>query len=83
MPTILLILGWRLFFYANENKEPVHVHCQKGDKECKFWLCTETYDLEEAFSYNMSPRDKREIKKIVFEHFEYIAQQWKIFKKRK
>jgi len=45
----------------------IHVHCRNGDKECKFWLCTETYDLEEAFSFNMSPRDKREIKKILFD----------------
>ncbi|MEN6433661.1 MAG: DUF4160 domain-containing protein [Smithella sp.] len=38
MPTILLIMGWRLFFYANEGNEPIHVHCQKGDTECKYWL---------------------------------------------
>ncbi|MCG6536745.1 MAG: DUF4160 domain-containing protein, partial [Syntrophales bacterium LBB04] len=30
MPTILLIMGWRLFFYANERNEPIHVHCRKG-----------------------------------------------------
>ena len=83
MPTILLILGWRLFFYANENNEPIHIHCQKGDMDCKFWLNAESFDLEEAFSYNMSPRDKRGIKKIIFEHFEYVEQQWKIFNKRK
>ena len=64
MPTILLILGWRLFFYANEGSEPIHVHCQKGDKECKYWLDQGTFDLEEAYAYNMSPRDKREIKNI-------------------
>ncbi len=33
MPTILLIMGWRLFFYANEGNEPIHVHCRKGDTE--------------------------------------------------
>ena len=38
MPTILLIFGWRLFFYANEGNEPIHVHCRKGEKECKYWL---------------------------------------------
>jgi len=29
MPTILVIFGWRLFFYANEGKEPIHVHCRE------------------------------------------------------
>jgi Domain of unknown function (DUF4160) len=38
MPTILLLLGWRIFFYANEGNEPAHVHCRKGEKECKYWL---------------------------------------------
>jgi hypothetical protein len=48
MPTILLLLGWRIFFYANEGNEPVHVHCRKGEKECKYWLDRENFDLEEA-----------------------------------
>ena len=83
MPTILLILGWRLFFYSNESNEPIHVHCKKGDCECKFWLNVETFDLEEAFSCNLSVRDKRDIKKIIFEHFDYIVDQWSEFQKRR
>ncbi len=38
MLTILVILGWRLFFYANEGNELIHVHCRKGDMECKYWI---------------------------------------------
>ncbi|MEW6088110.1 MAG: DUF4160 domain-containing protein [bacterium] len=83
MPTILQILGWRLFFYANEGNEPIHIHCRKSEKECKYWLLVSEFDLEEVFAYNMSRKDKREIKKIIFEHFEYIEQQWKDFQKRK
>jgi hypothetical protein len=83
MPTILLILGWRLFFYSNEGNEPIHVHCKKGDIECKYWLDRENYSLMEAFSFNMTPRDRREIRKIIFEHFEYIEQQWDDFQRGK
>ncbi len=83
MPTILMIMGWRLFFYSNEGNETVHVHCRKGDKECKYWLDTEMFDLEEAYSYNMTSSNKREIKKIIFEHFEYIDEQWREFQRRK
>jgi hypothetical protein len=54
MPTILLLLGWRIFFYANEGNEPAHVHCRKGEKECKYWLDRENFDLEEAYAYNLS-----------------------------
>lgn len=30
MSTILLILGWRFFFDANEVNEPIHVHLPEG-----------------------------------------------------
>ncbi|MCI5158037.1 MAG: DUF4160 domain-containing protein [Candidatus Electrothrix sp. AUS1_2] len=47
MPTVLMLSGWRLFFYANEGNEPVHIHCRKGDMECKYWLHRE--ELERAW----------------------------------
>ena len=83
MPTILFINGWRVFFYANENNEPLHVHCQKGDMDCKYWLFSERFAVEEAYSYNMNSKNKREIKKIIFEHFELIEQAWYEFQQRK
>ena len=36
MPTILVIAGWRLFFYSNERNEPIHIHAVKADMECKY-----------------------------------------------
>ena len=83
MPTILLLFGWRLFFYANEGNEPIHVHCRKGEMECKFWLNRDEFDVEEAFSYNMSSKDKRQVRQIIFNHFEYIEHQWDAFQERK
>ena len=83
MPTILVILGWRLFFYANEGNEPIHVHCRNGDKECKYWLKKEIFDIEEAFSYNMTEGDNRQVRKIIYDHFEYIETQWDDFQRRR
>ena len=79
MPTILLILGWRLFFYSNEGNEPIHIHCQKAEIECKFWLDRENFDIKEAYSYKMNSKDKRDIRKIIFDHFEQIEQEWDKF----
>jgi len=55
MPTILFIRGWRFFFYANEADEPIHIHCRKAEKECKYWLDRKNFDVEEAlvFSFRM------------------------------
>ena len=76
MPTILEIAGWRLFFYSNESNEPMHIHARKGGAECKFWIDTGNYNISEAHAYGLKARDKREIRKIIFDHFEYIAQRW-------
>ncbi len=81
MPTILLVMGWRFFFYANEGNEPIHVHCQKGEKDCKYWFDIYNFDIEEAYSYNMNSKDKREVKKIIFEYFEFIEGEWDRFQR--
>jgi len=79
MPTILMILGWRIYFYANERNEPMHVHCRKGDSEAKYWLDVDTFEVIEVHAYNMSAADKRTIRRIIFQHFDYIASQWHAF----
>jgi fructose-1,6-bisphosphatase len=76
MPTILLVAGWRFFFYSNERNEPVHIHAEKADKECKYWLKIADFEVVEVISYNLSPSDKREVKKIIYEHFDYIVTEW-------
>ena len=76
MPTILFILGWRFFFYTNEGDEPIHVHFQKGEREGKLWLDIDNFDLKEAHAFNLSPSDRRAVRKIVFDNFEYIVTQW-------
>lgn len=76
MPTILLVTGWKFFFYSNERNEPIHVYCQKAEMECKYWLDTENFALDEAYSYNMNNKDKREVKKIIFEYFDFIESKW-------
>ncbi len=82
MPTILFVMGWRFFFYSNEKNEPIHIHCQKAEKECKYWLDIDKFALEEAYSYNMNNKDKREVKKIIFEYFEFIENEWNKFQRR-
>ena len=83
MPTILYIDGWRFFFYSNERNEPIHIHVQKGDKECKYWLDSNNFEVEEAYTYQMNNKDKRVVKKYIFEYFELIEKEWKDYQKRR
>jgi len=83
MPTILMIRGWRFFFYANERDEPIHIHCRKAEVEAKYWLDVEGFQAIEAHSYNMSQADKRIVRRIIFEHFDYIVDEWEKFQEMK
>jgi len=83
MPTILLISGWRLYFWANEGTEPIHIHAEKGDMECKFWLEVESFEIKTALEYNLTPQAKREIKKIIYGHFDYIVDEWNSYFKNR
>ena len=65
-----------MFFYSNEGDEPIHVQARKAEAECKFWLRPETFEIEEGWSYNLSPPLRREIRKIIFDHFDIIVAEW-------
>ncbi len=79
MPTVLLMAGWRLYFWSNENNEPIHIHAEKGEKECKFWLDVDSFEIKIAYEYGLTPQARREIKKIIYLHFDYIVSEWNKF----
>ncbi|MEZ4804393.1 MAG: DUF4160 domain-containing protein [Bacteroidia bacterium] len=66
---MLYIYGWRFFFYSNEGNEPIHIHAQKGDIECKFWILEDEVDIKEAFAYNLTHAAQKEVRKIIFQDF--------------
>lgn len=76
MPTILFIYGWRLFFYSNEGNEPIHVHAEKAEMECKYWIVVDEVEIREEFAYNLTPPARREIRKIIYQHFDLIVEAW-------
>ncbi len=72
-----MVRGWRLFFYSDEGNEPIHVHAEKGDAEAKIWLGAEAFSIEFALEFGLSPPMRRELRKIVFEHFDEIVEAWR------
>jgi len=83
MPTVLMILGWRFFFYANERNEPPHIHCKKGDAEGKYWLDADSFEAVEAHAYRMTPADRRTVRRVILQHFDYLLGQWDEFQEKK
>ncbi len=83
MPTILFKNGWRFFFFANEGDEPMHIHVLKGEKSCKFFIDEESVGIMLSKQKRMRNKDLKEVKEIIFENFNYIAESWKKFHKEK
>jgi hypothetical protein len=70
VPTILVVEGFRFYFFSREGSEPPHVHVQKGDAEAKFWLQPVRLDFSDGFN----PAELRRLRELTFEHqIEFIG----------
>lgn len=71
-PTVHLEDGFRFSFWANENREPPHVHVRKGDAIAKWWLDP----IAEDYSVGFNPSQRSRILHIVQQnHFEML-ERW-------
>ena len=83
MPTVIFLFGWRYFFYSDEGSEPLHIHCEKGEKEAKFWLDVKTRAITLAFAHNMSAKDMRDVKRVIGQYFDELLKAWKNHQKKR
>ena len=72
MPTVLVINGYRFFFFSNERDEPVHIHIEKAEKYAKFWI----EPLFVAVNYGFSGRELRVIGDIIEKNELLIKEKW-------
>lgn len=72
MPTVLLIDGFRFFFYMNEHL-PVHIHVSKGGSSAKINLVPEV-DL--VYSDGFKAKEVKQIVNIVIEHRTLLIEKW-------
>lgn len=70
MPPLLLINGFKFFFYANEH-EPKHIHVSKGDEFAKIELLQ-----IHVIKSHMKPKDLKMALKIVELHKDEFERQW-------
>jgi len=72
MPTLLLVEGFRFYFFSSERQEPPHVHVQKGDSVAKLWL--QPVDLAFARGFNRSEIGR--IREITLEYQAFFVERW-------
>jgi hypothetical protein len=73
MPTLLLISGFRFFFYSNENNEPAHVHVTKGSANAKIWLLPNT---EIAYMHEFTHSEIIVIMEMIDTYSETFKAKW-------
>ena len=78
-PEVLRFRGWVFFFYANERNEPPHIHVRRGDASLKFALVEDAFDVEELESYNVSPADRRAVRRILFANLDDLIDEYRKF----
>ena len=73
MPTIKNISGpYRFFFYSFDCNEPKHVHVQRDNLLCKFWI----EPLILCKNYGYPPKELNAIRKIIDKNKEIILEAW-------
>ena len=73
MPTVLLVNGFRFFFFSNEGFEPPHVHVEHGDGVAKFWL----EPVELAESYRIKHQELRQARLLAEQHQALFRDKWR------
>ena len=72
MPTVLQTGPYRLFFYAGDRKEPMHVHVERDDRVAKFWLDP----VRLASSGGFSRIELGRIHALVMEQRDALMEKW-------
>jgi hypothetical protein len=49
----------------------------RGGAECKYLVLADRFDIMEECEYNCTPRLRREVRQIIFEHFDQIVSAWR------
>jgi hypothetical protein len=73
VPTVLLVEGFRFFFFSNEGTETPHIHVERGDGYAKFWL--DPVDLVEA--HGLKTAELRRARMLVIQYRLEFRERWR------
>ena len=82
MPSLFLVGGYRVFFWSNEQGEPIHVHVCKGSpvaNATKLWLTRKGGCIVAHNDGKIPQHDLNELMEIVSAQFSLICAKWKEF----
>jgi hypothetical protein len=72
MPVVLRVGPYRFYFYSHEPNEAPHVHIDRDDQSCKFWL--RPVSLSRNLGY--SAKELRELEKLTIDNQQRLLEAW-------
>lgn len=82
MPNLLTFSGYKLYFWANENNEPIHVHVSVGKptpNSTKFWLTQDGGCFVASNESRIPKKVLNELGDLISANYDYICQKWTTF----
>ena len=73
MPTLLIVNGFRFFFYSGDRNEPMHIHVTKGKASGKIWL-EPTSSI--AYMVGFNKKELKDITTLVTNNIETFKLKW-------
>ncbi|MBS1491835.1 MAG: DUF4160 domain-containing protein [Bacteroidetes bacterium] len=73
MQTVLIVKGFRFFFFSADGNEPAHIHVKKGDGDGKIWLQPE---VKPAYLLDFTAPEEKQIMEIVRKNKDLIIAKW-------
>ena len=74
------VFGYKIYFWSNENNEPIHVHISKGNpsiNSTKIWLTKSGGCVLANNKSNIASNDLKKLLEIVAKHYFLIIAKWK------
>lgn len=79
MPTVLRVEGYRFYFYANDSKEPPHIHVQYAGQTAKFWL----NPVLLSNNWGMNIKELSKASRLVSKNESFFREKWHAFFSKK
>lgn len=82
MPSLFTVSGYKVFFWSNENGEPIHVHIAKGKPSpnaTKIWLTRSGGCILANNGSKIPQKELNELMEFISAQFFLICSEWKKF----
>ena len=82
MPSLFTVSGYKIYFWSNENNEPIHVHVSKGQpvpNSTKIWLTRNGGCVLADNKSRIPASELNKLMEFISAQFFMICAEWKKF----